>query len=140
MSALKPGGGTLYAESVAFGWHHGGELLWAVIETSIGRLVGCTGLDPSLDRSRFELGYMFVPWAWSRGIATECSAALVHHAFTSLGCDEVFAHAAVENPASCRVLNRVGLRRVGNARCFAPARNHWVRAECYRLTWQEWRS
>ena len=134
------GGGAIYAEQVSFGWRHGGELLWAVIEKATSQVVGCAGLDPTPDRRGFELGYMYAPWSWGRGVASEAAIALVGTAFRHLEADEVFAHAVGENRASCRVLAKAGMRRIGIGTYFAPARGHWVRAEAYRLLRREWSS
>jgi RimJ/RimL family protein N-acetyltransferase len=133
-----PGGGMAYAEKAAHERRHGGEFLWAVIEQSSSQVVGSAGLDPSPDHRRFELGYMYAPWSWGRGIATEVAHALVLVAFNKLDADEVFAHAVGENRASCRVLEKAGLRRIGSATYLAPARGQRVVAETYRLLHQEW--
>lgn len=134
------GGGTAYAEAVAYDWRHGGDRNWAVIDKATGRVVGTGGLDQSLDRRSMEVGYMFAPWVWGKGYATEVSRALVDHAFRMLGADEVTAYASVQNRASCHVLTRAGLRRIGNAWYYAPPRGHVVTAEAYRLTRREWSS
>lgn len=60
-----------------------------------------------------EIGYSVVPAARGRGIATEVVRALVSHAFTHPGVDEVVAHTSDENVLSTRVLLRCGFRRVG---------------------------
>ncbi|MGY8997155.1 MAG: GNAT family N-acetyltransferase [Alphaproteobacteria bacterium] len=135
-----PGSGTAYAENVAFDRRHGGELIWAVMDRKTYQMVGSAGLDPSLDRRRFELGYMFAPWSWGRGVASEAALALIDTAFNALDADEVFAHAVGENRASCRVLTNAGLRRIGIGTYYAPARDHWTRAEAYRLLRGEWSS
>lgn len=134
------GRGTAYAEKVINDRRHGGGLIWAVTDKKSSRLIGTVGLAPSLDRRRFELGYMYAPWSWGGGVATEAALALIDTAFNVFDADEVYAHAVGENRASCRVLVKTGLRRIGNATYFAPAREHWVRAEAYRLLRREWSS
>lgn len=134
------GGGIAYAAAISHGLRHGGDPIWAVIEKRSSAAIGTAGLYLSQDRRRAELGYMYAPWAWGRGYATEASRALIETAFTALDVDLVFSHAVVENRASCRVLAKAGLWRIGNDYYGASARGHEVIAETYRLTRQEWQS
>jgi RimJ/RimL family protein N-acetyltransferase len=134
-----PGGGIAFAEAVAFERRHGGGLVWVVVELATGAVVGTIGLDLFEDRRSAELGYIYDPAVWGHGYATETARALVDHAFGRLGLDRIVSHAAVENRASCRVLAKAGLRRIGNGRFHAPARGRWFEGEFYRLTRSEWR-
>lgn len=134
-----PGGGIAYAEEIAHERRHGGGFVWVAVEQAGGAVVGSIGLDLTDDRSGAVLGYIFAPQVWGRGYATEAARAVIHTAFDRLVVDRVLSHAAVENRASCRVLARAGLRRIGNARFFAPARERWFIGELYRLTRSEWR-
>jgi RimJ/RimL family protein N-acetyltransferase len=53
-----------------------------------------------------------VPW-WGMGFATEAGAALLDCAFGALGLNRIYAHHMVRNPASGRVLEKLGFRREG---------------------------
>lgn len=134
-----PGGAIAFAEAVVHERRHGGGLVWAVADKSTGDVVGSVGLDLSDDRRRAELGYIYAPWAWGRGYATEAARALVAAAFERFAVDAVLSHAAVVNRASCRVLAKAGLRRIGN-HVFEvlPARGGSMIGELYRLTRREW--
>lgn len=57
-----------------------------------------------------ELGYWLTPEVWGRGYATEAASAVLRLART-LGHRIVVAKALIDNPASGRVLEKVGLRR-----------------------------
>ena len=135
-----PGGGIAFAEAVVQERRHGGGHVWVAIEKDGADPIGGIGLDLFLDGRAAELGYIFAPWRWGRGYATEATRAVIAHAFGTLALDAVHSHAAVINPASCRVLARAGLRRVGNARfTVLPERGGSMLGECYRLTRREWR-
>jgi len=134
-----PGGGILFAEAVAFERRHGGGFVWVVTDRAGGPAVGSIGLDISDDRRWAELGYIYDPAVWGRGYATEAARAVIEVAFERLGLDRVVSHAAMANRASCRVLAKAGLRRIGNGRFHAPARGGWFEGEFYRLTRSEWR-
>ncbi len=77
-------------------------------------LVGVVGLHRiDHDQSRAELGYWIgVPW-WGRGYATEAAGAVVRYGFDALGLHKIHAHYLARNPASGKVLERIGMRREG---------------------------
>ncbi|MDA1071709.1 MAG: GNAT family N-acetyltransferase [Proteobacteria bacterium] len=136
-----PGGGIAFAEAVVEERRHGGGHVWVVLEKTGSEAIGSIGLDLFEDRRAAELGYIFAPWLWGRGYATEAARAVVDFAFVDLGLDALHSHAAVVNRASCRVLAKAGLRRIGNvAFDVLPERGGSMIGECYRLTRQEWRS
>lgn len=75
------------------------------------RLVGGAGLHRS-DAGAHELGYWITPDAWGRGYATEAARAVLAIADT-LRIPEVSACHFVDNPASGRVLRKLGFRPTG---------------------------
>ena len=96
---------------------------WAVQERSGGDFLGWIFLRPALD-GRFaaaaqfqaddaELGYRFRKAAWRQGYATEVARALVQRAFDRPDTARVVASALVGNVASWRVMENVGMKRVG---------------------------
>jgi RimJ/RimL family protein N-acetyltransferase len=77
--------------------------------------VGWFQLEAAPDREdEAELGYRFRRNVWGLGYATEGARALVAHAFEVLGYRRVVAHSLNDNPASLRVLEKVGLTVVGH--------------------------
>ena len=133
-----PDGAMAYIDSVLEERRSGGGHVWAVVERAGGPAIGCTGMDLFEDLRWGVVGYIFAPWVWGRGYATETARALVAHGLDGLGLDAVAAHAAVENRASCRVLAKSGLRRIGDGSFWAPARGRRFTAEFYRLLRREW--
>jgi len=80
--------------------------------TRDGVLVGACGLLSDPDGRGAELGYWLGrPW-WGRGYATEAAGAVVAWAFDALDVARVYAHCMVRNPASRRVLEKLGMRPV----------------------------
>ena len=69
-------------------------------------LVGGAGLSPSAPG--FELGYWIGRSYWGRGYATEAASALVDAGFGALNLEEIVALVFGENPASVRVLEKIG--------------------------------
>lgn len=85
--------------------------LICAIEGGMSRLVGCIGLD-RMDTNSVELGYWITPDAWGRGYATEAGRAVVDIART-LRVPHLTASHFADNPASGRVLRKLGFRPTG---------------------------
>jgi RimJ/RimL family protein N-acetyltransferase len=75
------------------------------------RLVGGIGLAP--DEEGHELGYWLTPDAWGRGYATEAGRAVLSIARHALGLKRLHSGHFVDNPASGRVLEKLGFRATG---------------------------
>jgi RimJ/RimL family protein N-acetyltransferase len=116
--------------------------LWVAGERSTGRTVGYVGLAvptflPEI-LPAVEVGWRFEPAVWGRGYATEAATAALDEAFTTLGLEEVCSLPQVDNPASCRVADRLGLRRGREIPLPANERRGEVVAVLYgvdRATW-----
>lgn len=106
-------------------------MLITVPEGPAPRLVGCIGLHPEGDRH--ELGYWLTPEAWGRGYATEAGRRVVQIARHALGITRLQAGHYVDNPASGRVLAKLGFRPTGRVEPqFCRARGREV--ACVKLT------
>jgi ribosomal-protein-alanine N-acetyltransferase len=81
--------------------------------TATGQLIGAVGLEPDTHNNRAELGYWIGRPFWNQGYATEAARAMLAHAFTALSFNKVNAHHVTRNPASGRVLEKIGMRREG---------------------------
>ena len=71
------------------------------------QLVGAMGVL-CRDESGPELGYMFAPDHWSKGFASEMAAKLIAHVWARYDWDVIGATAFEDNPASVRVLSKLG--------------------------------
>lgn len=83
------------------------------VRRDTGEAVGMLGTKgpPSLDGAQ-EIGYGFNPAVWGQGLATEGVGALVTHLHAQ-AVRVVTAETATGNPASGRVLSKLGFRPVG---------------------------
>lgn len=94
----------------------GRRITYAVVQRLEGRLIGAIGLAIDADHARGELGYWIgVPY-WNRGYASEAAREMVRFAFDELALNRVFAHHLVRNPASGRVMQKVGMQYEGRLR------------------------
>lgn len=81
------------------------------MEAGVPRLVGGIAIDPDGDTHQF--GYWLTPDAWGRGLATEAGEAVIAMARHALGLRRLDAFHFVDNPASGRVLTKLGFRPTG---------------------------
>ena len=95
-------------------------------------LVGCCGLSRRPSGS-VELGYWIARPHWGRGLATEAARALIEIART-LGLRSLEAGHFVDNPASARVLEKLGFVALGiTAPRMSCARGEEIPARLMRL-------
>lgn len=75
-----------------------------------GSFAGLVTLSPHHDGVDTEVSYQFLPEWWGQGYATEAVQAVVTHALTHSGLPRVIAETQTANIASCRLLERIGMR------------------------------
>lgn len=76
-----------------------------------GRVMGMVSARP--EGYRVNLGYVLGRAFWGRGYMTEAVAAVVGWALAQPGVYRVWAVCDVDNPASARVMEKVGMQREG---------------------------
>ncbi|HEY1425219.1 MAG TPA: GNAT family N-acetyltransferase [Caulobacteraceae bacterium] len=92
----------------------------AVIERASGEFVGHMAFHPWFVRATHEVGWAIGRPHQGRGYATEAARALLRHAFEVLGCHRVIATCQPQNPASWRVMEKLGMRREAHFRQVIP--------------------
>ncbi|MBP7184827.1 MAG: GNAT family N-acetyltransferase [Saprospiraceae bacterium] len=90
---------------------------WAVIDKESNQFVGWSGLkfvtDMTNHHSKFyDLGYRLIRKHWGKGIATETAIASLDYAFNQIKTDKVYASAAIDNHASNKVLQKIGMNLI----------------------------
>ena len=84
------------------------EWVWAVTLRGSDVLLGTIGLTPEAGADTAELGYWLIPAQWGKGIATEAARAVVAFGFKNLGLSVITSGFFEDNPASGRVLHKLG--------------------------------
>jgi RimJ/RimL family protein N-acetyltransferase len=97
-----------------------------------GALIGCTGYR-AFGQDHAELGYWIGKPYWGMGYATEAVEALIAHAFGADGFDYLTAGRFTDNPASDRVLRKLGFDDLGGEMRDCAARGARVECLIYRL-------
>ena len=90
-------------------WDEGVLATFAVVERSTNELVGACGLVIEPRHAKAELGYWIAVSHWSRGFATEAGRAIIDFAFDVLKLNRVQARHYPRNPASGRVMQKLGM-------------------------------
>ncbi|MEJ2605030.1 MAG: GNAT family N-acetyltransferase [Gammaproteobacteria bacterium] len=85
-----------------------------VEDRDTGAAVGVCGLLYRAERELSDVGFALVPEARGRGYAEEAARAVLDYARLELGVAEVSALVSPGNAASIRVLEKLGLQRVGD--------------------------
>lgn len=84
----------------------GSTFHWAIGARDDGRLHGMIGVRMALPK--VEVGYVLAQDQWGRGLMTEALTALVDEIRQHPEVRSVFAHCAIDNVASARVLEKSG--------------------------------
>jgi [ribosomal protein S5]-alanine N-acetyltransferase len=87
--------------------------LWATVEKESGRIIGNCGLLETAESGGTEVVYHIGKPDWGRGFATEASRGCVEYGLGPLGLPRLVALVYPQNLASVRVLEKIGMRRVG---------------------------
>lgn len=98
-----------------------------------GRLVGVVEISPERESGGAELGYWICPEFAGRGLATAAAGRLTGEALSATAIPGIFARTAVDNPASERVLTKLGFEPVGLSHRFFRARGTTVRCNLFWL-------
>lgn len=114
------------------------RIVFAIVESGSEELVGGIGLRLEPEHERGELGYWIGEEWWGRGYATEAAEAVVRFAFEELGLERVHARTFARNPASRRVLEKIGMRREGLLPRHFKKWNEFVDVEIYGIVLEDW--
>jgi ribosomal-protein-alanine N-acetyltransferase len=85
---------------------------WAFVCKAERAFLGFGGIEILPGRSAPEISYILAPRYWGAGLAGEVAAALVAHAFETIGLDTLGASADPRNLASIRIIEKVGMEFV----------------------------
>ena len=106
----------------AAGWESGHTLTWAITECVGSALVGAIGMDVARAHERAEIGYWIARPCWGRGYATEAALAILAAGFGALGLNRIQGTHMTSNPASGRVMEKLGMRLEGT-------HHQWIRRD-----------
>jgi RimJ/RimL family protein N-acetyltransferase len=114
------------------------QVVFAVTLRRGGTLLGATGLQLDLADLRAELGYWIGRPYWGHGYCTEAARATLDFGFEQLGLNRIFAHHFARNPASGRVMQKIGMTREGCLRQHVKKWDAFEDLELYGILKDHW--
>jgi ribosomal-protein-alanine N-acetyltransferase len=134
-----------YPDGAAEAWIAGhaeafdrGAIEHAIEARTDAALIGAIGLNLEREHGRAELGYWIgVPY-WGRGYATEAARAVLDYAFAEEGLNRVYAFHFTSNPASGRVLQKIGMTHEGTRRGHSLKWGEYLDSEAYGILRSDW--
>jgi RimJ/RimL family protein N-acetyltransferase len=95
---------------------------FAIVLRNDDGLIGAIGLVINQRYERAELGYWIGKPYWGNGYCTEAAKAVLHYGFTVLGLNRIHATHMSRNPASGRVMEKIGMKYEG---CLRQHAKRW---------------
>ena len=112
-----------YHPLFVFGWlamirgglKRGERLEWAITNKTDGTLLGVIGLFKRAGAENWEIGYGLGKAYWGQGYASEAAQRVMDWAIDAMQVTQVDAGHFADNPASGRILEKLGFARIGEA-------------------------
>ena len=114
------------------------SIVRAIGQCPSGDLVGLCGVVILRGAEEGEIWYLVNPECWGRGVATEAAKQLLALGFGELGLHRIWATCLPENPASARVLEKVGMRKEGFLLKNLKIHGVWKSSSLYAMLAEEW--
>ena len=92
-------------------WDDGSAYSFGIVPKDLNSVIGMIGMHP--DRFKVEIGYVLARSYWRKGLVTEAVRAVTSWLLQQPDVYRVFATCDIENPASARVMEKVGMLREG---------------------------
>lgn len=104
-----------YIENIQNQYKTNGIARFAVIHKESGEFLGWSGIkfiteEENNHNNFYEIGYRFREEFWGKGYAYESAKAWRDYAFNELKVDTLYASAHIDNLASRKVLEKIGLK------------------------------
>ena len=120
-------------------WFERGEqAVFAVILRAEETLVGSVGLQIHREDQRAELGYWIGKPYWNQGYVTEAARALLAFGFEQLGLNRIHAWHFARNPASGRVMQKLGMAYEGRQQQHVKKWEGFEDLELYGILKSQW--
>ena len=103
-------------------FEQGESVIFAITLWNDDGLIGAIGLTINQRYERAELGYWIGKPHWGNGYCTEAAKVVLYYGFTVLGLNRIHAHHFSRNPASGRVMEKIGMKYEG---CLRQHAKRW---------------
>jgi len=116
----------------------GTHVIFAIIDKATSELVGTVSLTVERRFNKANLGYWIGKPYWGQGYATEASGLIVEYGFRKLGLHRVASTHLTRNPASGKVMQKLGMQYEGTLRGDTMKWDRYEDLCVYGLLADEW--
>jgi RimJ/RimL family protein N-acetyltransferase len=117
---------------------NGDGYVFAIIRKADQTFLGCMGIHPQYEHKQAEIGYWFGRAYWGQGYATETGKRIVQFGFEALDLNRIHARHFTRNPASGRVMQKMGMRYEGTLRQEILKNGEFLDTACYSILRSEY--
>jgi ribosomal-protein-alanine N-acetyltransferase len=111
----------------------GEEAVFAIVLRDNSTLIGAIGLTTNQEHERAEMGYWIGKPYWGNGYCTEAAREIVKFGFTKLALTRIQATHFAQNPASGRVMQKVGMTYEGCLRQYVKKWGNFIDLKMYAI-------
>jgi RimJ/RimL family protein N-acetyltransferase len=115
-------------------------VVFAIVRKTDQHFMGAIGLELELEHDRAALGYYIGKPFWNNGYVTEAAHAVLQYGFTELKLHRIHAVHFTHNPASGRIMQKIGMRHEGCLRQHIKKWNVYADEEIYGILRDEYLS
>jgi [ribosomal protein S5]-alanine N-acetyltransferase len=94
----------------------GESVTFAIVRKADKQLIGAIGVHIYPINQLAEMGYWIGKPYWKQGYCTEAAAEVIRYSFEQLGLNRIQARHMTKNPASGRVMQKIGMKYEGTLR------------------------
>ena len=95
-------------------YDRGEQVQFAIVNGKRGFFIGGIGLNINKEYESTEIGYWIAKPYWGNDYCTEAAQAVLKYGFEVLGLNRIHARHITRNPASGRVMQKIGMSHEGH--------------------------
>lgn len=111
----------------------GEQVRFAISHRKHGYLIGAIDLIMNREFDRGEIGYWIGKPYWKQGYCTEAARAVLRYGFETLRLNRIYATHFTRNPASGRVMQKIGMKHEGHLRQHVKKWGNYEDFETYAI-------
>ena len=119
-------------------YESGNGVVFAIVDLKSSLLLGAVGLTVTHRFKRAELGYWVGKPFWGQGFATEASKAVLVYGFEEMQLNKIHASHMARNPASGRVMQKIGMEQEGVLKQHALKWDQFIDMAIYGILASTW--
>lgn len=102
-------------------------------------MIGSTGITITSECDlKGELGYKIGSNWWNQGYSSEAAGAVIDYMFRNTDIERIGAFSSVENPASSKVMEKIGMHHEGSLRHYYKVGGKFHDCDLYGIIRKEW--